>query len=188
MNGQSTRCLVDSSIACVLSASARSRSLGVACRAARAGAAIRACTQARSSSGRSAGASAPAGVSATPPTFTANGRARRQVGVDEHLVARLHAVDDARPDPARALDLELHARAGGAGEPARQLRRGLRRRRARRRRARGPPSPGALSIASSRIPPTPSTSSRWTPDRRQRLHPRPQLVGRRSRRRWRRRR
>ena len=48
-----------------------------------------------------------------------------QVGVDQNLVTRLHAVQRVRPDPAGAVDLQLDAGARGARQPMREHRRRL---------------------------------------------------------------
>ncbi len=76
---------------------------------------MRARTQARSSSGRAVGAERARERDRRAGDLQSERDLRRQIGVDQNLVARLNAVDHARPDPAGSVD--------GDGDPgARRVR------------------------------------------------------------------
>ena len=178
MNGQSTRFWIDRSMACFLSARGEIAVFG--------GDRVALLDEARDAGAnpgaleqraRTRAPARPRRAIGAPADLQAEGDPGRQVGVDEDLVARLHAVDHARPDPPGAVDRDGDPGARGVGQPADELRRRV------ARRVRTTPSRASPavtrreSITSSRIPPTAITSSRCDADARQGRHPRPKLVG-----------
>ena len=158
----------DSSITCLRRASARSGSLAAAASRWAISRASRALTQARSSSGRGAGASAPdGGHQRVPPTDQPQRRAA-PAGRRRPAPRRRAARRPARcgHTQAGALDLDRQARAGGQRQPARAARPAPPCAVEHHARPRQPGRrPAAARRSSSRMPPTASTSSRSTPAR-----------------------